>query len=192
MNKLFFDTYRLGEVRSDISEMEPVIRTADMVTFDLSSVKQSDAPGNTNPSPNGFTGEEACQSMYYAGLNDQLTSLGIYEYFPATDVNDQTAHLIAQMVWYFIEGVNNRKNDFPEPNRQGYTTYRVSVDKSGDEIVFLKHQTSGRWWIEIPEIITMNKKHLARYQFMPCSYRDYQQACNNEMPDRYWQALQKL
>ncbi|MBC7864492.1 MAG: formimidoylglutamase, partial [Bacteroidia bacterium] len=104
MNKLYFDAYRVGQVRTDITEMEPVIRSADMMTCDISAIKQSDAPGSVNPSPNGFTGEETCQAMMYAGLNDRLTSLGIYEYDHESDNNDQTAHLIAQMIWYFIEG----------------------------------------------------------------------------------------
>jgi formiminoglutamase len=192
MNKLFFDAYRVGEVRSDFAEIEPVIRTADMITFDLSAIRQGDAPGTSNPSPNGITGEEACQAMMYAGLNDQLTSLGIYEYNSLTDRNGQTAHLIAQMIWYFIQGVNNRKNDFPLVGRNGFVTYRVAIDKTGNELVFLKHQSSGRWWIEMPESQVDFKKHFSRYRFLPCSYRDYQQACNNEMPDRYWQVLQKL
>lgn len=190
MNKLYFDAYRVGQVRSDITEMEPVIRAADLVTFDLSAIRQSDAPGTSNPSPNGFTGEEACQAMMYAGLNDRLTSIGIYEFDSKADINDQTAHLVAQMIWYFIEGVNNRKNDFPATNHASYITYRVTSDHLGREIVFLKHKTSGRWWMEMP--VSGKTNRLNRYNFLPCSLRDYQQACNNEMPDRFWQALQKI
>ncbi len=190
MNKLYFDAYRVGQVRSDITEMEPVIRAADILTFDLSAIRQSDAPGNTNPSPNGFTGEEACQAMIYAGLNDRLTSLGIYEYDAAADNNDQTAHLIAQMIWYFIQGVNERKNDFPSVHNASFITYRVTSDLIGKDLVFLKHKTSGRWWMEMP--VAGKSNRLNRYNFLPCSQRDYQQACNNEMPDRFWQALQKL
>ncbi|HMT30508.1 MAG TPA: formimidoylglutamase, partial [Bacteroidia bacterium] len=190
MNKLFFDAYRVGQVRSDITEMEPVIRAADLLTFDLSAIRQSDAPGNSNPSPNGFTGEEACQAMMYAGLNDRLTSLGIYEYDAMADHNDQTAHLVAQMIWYFIQGVSERKNDFPAGNHAAYITYRVASEFFGEELVFLKHKTSGRWWMEMPVVGKTNR--LNRYNFLPCSHRDYQQACNNEMPDRFWQALQKL
>jgi arginase family enzyme len=190
MNKLYFDAYRVGQVRSDITEIEPVIRTADLLTIDLSAVRQSDAPGNSNPSPNGFTGEEICQAMMYAGLNDLLTGVGIFEYDAASDRQDQTAHLVAQMIWYFIEGVNNRKNDFPTANHSGFITYRVAIEGMDKELVFLKHKTSGRWWMEMPE--NSPKNRLNRYNFLPCSNKDYQQACANEMPDRYWQALQKL
>ncbi|MBL0343406.1 MAG: arginase family protein [Bacteroidetes bacterium] len=170
--------------------MEPVIRAADMLSFDLSAIRQSDAPGATNPSPNGFNGEEACQAMMYAGLNDRLSSVGIYEFDAAADRNDQTAHLVAQMIWYFIEGVNNRKNDFPSANHAAYITYRVASDHLGKEIVFLKHKTSGRWWMEMP--VSTKSNRMSHYNFLPCSLHDYQQACNNEMPDRFWQALQKL
>jgi len=190
MNKLYFDAYRLGQVRSDITEMEPVIRTSDLLTVDLSAVRQSDAPGNANPSPNGFTGEEICQAMMYAGLNDHLTGLGIFEFDAAADREGQTAHLVAQMIWYFIEGVSNRKNDFPATNHSGFITYRVTLASMEKDLVFLKHASSGRWWMEMPESTPRNR--LNRYNFLPCSNKDYIQACNNEMPDRYWQALQKL
>ena len=59
MKNLFFDTYRLGIVRADLEEVEPIVRNADMVSVDISAVRQSDAPGNGNSTPNGFYGEEA-------------------------------------------------------------------------------------------------------------------------------------
>ena len=190
MQRLYFDAYRLGQVRSDITEMEPVIRTADLLTVDLSAVKQADAPGNSNPSPNGFTGDEICQAMYYGGLNDRLTGLGIFEFDANTDRQNQTAHLVAQMIWYFIEGVNNRKHDFPSTGNNSFITYRVTVDGIDKELVFLRHKTSGKWWMEMPETATKNRMN--RYNFLPCAASDYQQACSNEMPERFWQALQKL
>nr|MBA3665166.1 formimidoylglutamase [Bacteroidota bacterium] len=69
MNKLYFDVYRLGQVRDKIEEAEPIIRQADMLTFDITAIKHSDAPANPNASPNGFYAEEACQIMRYAGMN---------------------------------------------------------------------------------------------------------------------------
>jgi arginase family enzyme len=188
MERLFFDAYRVGQVRVDITEMEPVIRAADMVTFDLSAIRQGDAPGNSQPSPNGFSGEEACQAMFYAGMNDRLTGLGIYEIDAASDRNEQTAHLTAQMIWYFLEGVANRKNDIPHPGHEGFITYRVTLDNT--EILFLKSQHTGRWWMEVP--LAGKSNRYRRHNFLPCSLKDYQQACSSEMPDRFWQALQKM
>ena len=101
-----------------MEEVEPVIRDADMVSFDVSAIRQSEAPGNNNASPNGFYGEEACQIARYAGISDKLTSIGFYEFNPSFDNNHQTAHAVAQMIWYFIDGVVNRKNDFPIGSRK--------------------------------------------------------------------------
>ena len=47
--------------------------------------------------------------MRYAGLSDKITSVGIFEYNQNLDVNGQTAFLLAQMIWYFIEGFIFRK-----------------------------------------------------------------------------------
>ena len=190
MRKLYFDTYRLGQIRSDLTETEPVIRAADLVTLDISSIRQSEAPGNGNASPNGFNGEEACQIMFYAGASDKLSGLGIYEYNPKLDRNFQTAHLAAQMIWYFVEGVAQRKMDLPSANPKNYITYRVAVKNLESEIVFLKSVKSDRWWMKLPFDTSRNR--YSHQHLTPCSYKDYQQACNNEVPDRWWNSLQKL
>jgi formiminoglutamase len=190
MKKLYFDACRLGQIRTDITEGEPVLRNADLVTVDMSAIRQSDAPGNAMASPNGFYGEEICQLMLYAGVSDKLSALGIYEYNPMYDRDHQTAHLMAQMIWYFIEGVGNRKADLPSPNASHFITYRVAVENLSDEITFLKSKKSDRWWMRLP--LDQRRSRYQRHHMLPCSYKDYQQACNNEVPDRWWNALQKL
>lgn len=191
MNKLFFDVYRVGQVRESIDEVEPVVRNADMVSFDISAIKKSDAPGNNNASPNGFYGEEACQIARYAGLSDKLSSIGFYEINPKTDRDGQTSHLTAQMVWYFMDGVANRKKDNPVGNKTDFTKFRVALKDNRHEIVFHKSNKSGRWWMEVPYVSGKGSQY-ERHHLVPCSYRDYQTACNIEMPDRWWQAYQKL
>ncbi|MEO8148969.1 MAG: formimidoylglutamase [Bacteroidia bacterium] len=190
MSKLFFDTYRLGHVRTDMLDIEPVLRNSDLLTFDMSSIKQSDAAATAKPSPNGLYGEEACQLMFYAGMSEKLTSVGIYEYDASKDKDNQTAQLIAQMIWYFMEGFYKRKNEMPQYNRNGYMKYMVTLSNTEHEVIFLKSIKSDRWWMEIP--ITDNYTKFQRHHIVPCSYKDYQQACTNEMPDRWWQTYQKL
>ncbi|HNH66631.1 MAG TPA: formimidoylglutamase [Bacteroidia bacterium] len=190
MDNLYFDTCRLGEVNQDATEMEPIIRNADVMTFDLSSIRYSDASATSTPSPNGLTGDMACQIMYYAGMSDKLEGIGIYEYAPSADTNQMTAALIAQMVWYFMEGVSNRKNDFPDSTSSQFTVYNLTLRENNEEMHFLKSNVTGRWWMEIP--LSKIKKKLDRHQLVPCSYEDYQKACNNEIPERWWQALKKL
>lgn len=190
MKKLYFDACRLGQIRTDITEGEPVLRNADLVTVDIGAVRQSDAPGNAQASPNGFYGEEICQLMLYAGVSDKLSALGLYEYNPVHDRDYQTAHLMAQMIWYFVEGVGNRKSDAPGPNATHFITYRVAVENLNNEITFLKSRKSDRWWMRLP--LDERRSRYQRHHLLPCSYKDYQQACNNEVPDRWWNALQKL
>lgn len=191
MDKLFFDTYRLGYIRSNMEEVEPIVRNADLVSFDISSVRQSDAPGNGNASPNGFYGEEACQIARYAGLSDKLTSIGFYEANPVFDTNKQTAHLIAQMIWYFVDGYYNRKNDNPLGSKSDYTKYRVSIKNHDHEIVFYKSNKSDRWWMDVPYPPNHHTKY-ERHHIVPCSYKDYETACQDELPDKWWQTYQKL
>ena len=112
LDNLFFDAYRLGNSK-DLENIEPAFRNADIVSIDIGSIRQSEAPANNNASPNGFYGEDICAISRYAGLSDKVSSFGIYEYNSKHDNNHQTAHLVAQMIWYFIEGVNFRVKDYP-------------------------------------------------------------------------------
>ena len=191
MKNLFFDAYRLGTVRADLEEVEPIVRNADILSFDISSVRRSDAPGNNNSTPNGFYGEEACQIIRYAGLSDKLTSIGFYEYNPRLDPAGQTAHLIAQMIWCFMEGFYNRPHDFPFRNTDDYIRYHVKIRDHKDEITFYKSKKTDRWWIEIP-LSSDQRIRYERHYMVPCSYKDYQQAGQDEIPDRWWMVYQKL
>jgi arginase family enzyme len=191
MTRLFFDVYRLGQIRDKIEEAEPIIRQADMVTFDITSIKHSDAPANPNASPNGFYAEEACQMMRYAGMNDRLSSLGIYEINPAFDISGKTAHLAAQMIWCFMDGFYNRKNDYPSRTNPDYMRFHVVMEDEKHEINFYKSKKSDRWWMEIPYPPHKNLK-FERHTLIPCNYKDYDMATKNEIPDRWWQTYQKL
>lgn len=77
LDKLRFDCYRVGKVRENMEEMEPVIRNAEIFSFDISAIAYSFAPSDTI-SPNGFSGDEACALMRYAGLAPAISSIGIY------------------------------------------------------------------------------------------------------------------
>jgi formiminoglutamase len=191
MDKLYFDAHRLGKLRKNIENVEPIVRNADILSFDISAIRQSDAPANGNASPNGFYGEEACQIARYAGLSDKLSSVGFYEINPAFDNNQQTAHLAAQMIWYFIDGYYNRKNDDPLGNKTDYTKYRVHITNHEHEIVFYKSNKSDRWWMDVP-YPPNHKINYERHHMVPCSYSDYETACKDELPDRWWQTYQKL
>jgi len=187
LNSLFFDAFRLGEVK-DLTKVEPIMRDADVVSIDIGAIRQSEAPANNNCSPNGFYGEEICAISRYAGISDKVTSFGIYEYNPRYDINNQTAHLIAQVIWYFIEGVNFRAKDYPFSTKESYQKFIVLIDND-DPINFYKSDKSGRWWMEI-NILTNNK--YKRHALIPCTYQDYLEATEQKIPERWYKALRKL
>ena len=194
MDKLYFDVYRLGQVRKNMEEVEPIVRNADMMSFDISSIRQSDAPANAQPSPMGLHGEEACQIVRYAGLSDKLSSIGFYELNPAFDNAEQTAHLLAQMIWYFIDGYYHRKNDFPDKHlkdSEAFIKYVVSIREFQNRISFYKSKKSDRWWMEVPCPPGLQQKYDRQF-LVPCSYKDYQEACQNEIPEKWWQVYQKF
>ena len=190
MDKLYFDAHRLGELTGQIQVAEPIIRNANMVSFDIGAVRSSDAGGNANATPNGFYGEEACQICRYAGFNDKLTSIGFYEFNPAYDNNGQTAMLSAQMIWYFMDGFYNRKKDFPLQPRSQYLIYKTSLKHDEHELVFVKSKKSDRWWMQVPYPTAGSKNE--RSHLVPCRYEDYNIAVSGEMPDLWWRTYQKL
>lgn len=190
MDKLYFDVHRLGEFAQDITLTEPIIRNANMISFDMGAIRSADAAANSNTTPNGFDGEEACRISRYAGMNDKLTSIGFYEFNPAYDNNGQTAFLLAQMVWYFVDGFYARKKDFPLTPKSQFMIYRTSLKDGSGEMVFVKSKKSDRWWMQVP--YPSGQSQNERYHLVPCRYDDYQTAVNGEMPDLWWRTYQKL
>lgn len=189
MKKMYFDVYRLGEVQANLEQVEPVVRNADMLSFDLNTVRSSDLPSNLAQEPNGLYGEEACAVSRYAGLSDKLTSFGLYNY--PSDPDKRTEKLSAQILWYFLLGVENRKGDYPFADKESYLKYTVAIQDGTYDIVFYKSNLSDRWWMEVPYPSKRGAKY-QRHFMVPCHYEDYQVACNDEIPDRWWQTFQKL
>ena len=188
MKKMYFDVYRLGEVQSNLEQAEPVVRNADIVSLDLSSIRSSDLPRNISQEPNGFYGEQTCAIARYAGLSDKLTSFGLYSY---ADGDMRSDKLCAQILWYFLLGVDNRKGDYPFADKESYLKYTVSIQDGTYEVIFYKSHLSDRWWMEVPYPSKKGAKY-QRHFMVPCHYEDYQIACGDEIPDRWWQTFQKL
>jgi formiminoglutamase len=191
IEKLNYDSVRLGKARSDLTHAEPILRNADVVAFDISAVRRPDAPGNIYASPNGFYGEEMCQLARYAGMSDKVSSAGFYECNTTIDDSGQTADLTAQMIWYFIDGYYNRKGDFPKCNKDEYFKYNINIGHPEHNMVFYKSPKSGRWWMEIPYPSDERLKY-DRHLLAPCTYDDYKSAMENELPDRWIHMYKKL
>lgn len=184
VEKLYFDAYRLGDVSASPAIAEPIFRDADVVSLDMGSVKSADSGNTVNFLPNGFNGKEICTLARYAGISDKVTSFGVFNHYDS----ESEAVLIAQILWYFIEGVNYRSNEYPFNTKEDYLKYIVAAEE--EEVVFYKSDKTDRWWIEVPFISGGNNK-LKRNTLLPCTYDDYLSACNNNFPERLWKAQRK-
>ncbi|WP_147678648.1 formimidoylglutamase [Algibacter pacificus] len=187
MDSLYFESYRLGQVSHDITIVEPVLRDANIVSIDLGAVKASEVSANQKMSPNGLDGKEICAIARYAGISNKVSSFGIYEYKQSSD-DDMTAMLVAQVLWYFIEGVNYRIKDDDFSDENTYQKFITLIDS--EELIFYKSIKTGRWWIEIPFLSNVNNK-LKRHTLLPCMHQDYKDACNNIVPERWYKAIRK-
>jgi len=186
LHSLSFDAYRLGEAK-DLKIVEPIMRDADIVSIDIGSVRMSEAPANGNATPNGFYGDEICAISRYAGISDKVTSFGIYEFNSRLDKNGQTAHLIAQMIWYFIEGYSFRSKDYPYCTKENYIKF--IVPHKDEDLVFYKSNKSGRWWLEIH---SSGDNKYKRHALIPCTHNDYLDATSQKVPERWYKALKKI
>ncbi|WP_291962185.1 formimidoylglutamase [Maribacter sp.] len=184
MERLFFDAYRLGEVSNDISLAEPVLRNAHMVSLDMRSVKASEISLSANFSPNGFNGREICAISRYAGISDKVSVFGLYE----MENTVQSQQLIAQIIWYFIEGINFRIKESPYTKTDDFVKYNVPSED--EELVFYKSLLTERWWTEVPSIFSSHTKgHTPA--LLPCTEKDYLDACNQQIPERWFKAYKK-
>ena len=189
LEKLYFEAFRIGQMRTNLAEMEPAIRQADLLSFDVAAIRSADAPGSDHAQPFGLSGEDACQICWYAGLNEKLSSIGFYGYSPdLDDAHKKTASVMATMIWYFLEGYYHRKNE-QDFRSNDFTKFTVSMPVEPETLTFYKSKFTERWWMEVP---MPTKSAYSRNSIVPCSYNDYQTATKGDVPDRYITALSKL
>ncbi len=85
MDKLRFDCFRVGHVKENIEEMEPVLRNSSFLSFDISAHCAFVCACQINYHQMDLTGEEACSLVRFAGMSPNVSSIGIYGYNPAQD-----------------------------------------------------------------------------------------------------------
>jgi formiminoglutamase len=179
---------RIGDVRQAIYLTEPLFRDSDVAIFDISAVRQSDAPGTISPSPNGFYGEEICLLSRYAGISDKLKIFGLFDVNPEFDIRFQTAGIAAQIIWFFLEGFSQKQYETPVlsiSNSGRFIKYHVRVTDLDDDLIFVKSNLTDRWWMELPAENDQNN-------YVACSHEDYLKANRNEVPDRWVKAVERL
>jgi hypothetical protein len=150
MDAMLFDVCRLGIIRKNMTDTEPIFRNADLVCVNASSIKQSDFPAQLTGSANGLLSEEICALMRFAGLGNTVRSVGFYDYISDLDTGEQSSKLAAQMIWHFIDGFYNRVEESPLQNENDFVRYRVAMhSNTSNEMVFYKSATTERWFMEV-------------------------------------------
>jgi len=187
-NNYHWDVKRLGQVRYDLTSVEPILRDANIFSFDMNAVRFIDAPGQSMASPNGLYSEEACQIARYAGTSDHLNIAGFFNLIPDKDKTSNSTNLMAQIVWHFMEGHFYRKPEDPTDDSEDYNQYMVDMSNISMTLVFFQSRTSGRWWMEISDF--ENRK--GGIYIVPCDEEDYKKASNGDIPDRWWKNIRKM
>lgn len=176
IDKLRFDCFRVGRVQEKMEDVEPAIRSSHLLSVDMNAVAHAFAPARAI-SPNGFTGQEMCKLMQYAGMSDVTRVTGIFNY--GQDTQNLTPLQVAQMIWYFIDGVQKQKHEVNLNDRSGFNEYHTlcaSVDT-----LFLQSKNTNRWWMQMPD-----------NQFIACSFSDYIAASQNDLPERWLRAQERM
>ena len=185
MDKLYFDGIRLGQLLDNIKISEPVFRDADIVGFDMKCLSWNALADPLKGQPNGIDSRSICALSRYAGISDRVSFFGIYE-ISSTPMMDQ---LLAQIVWYFIEGVYYRFNEYPVNVDNGFLKYSVTL--SNQTIIFYKSKKSNRWWMELTNDSYLDNKTKTT-TLLACTKEDYDSAILDIIPQRWYNAIKRL
>ncbi|HSC53952.1 MAG TPA: arginase family protein [Phnomibacter sp.] len=177
IDKLHFDCFRVGRVQERMDDVEPIVRSSQLFSFDISAIAHAYAPATTL-SPNGFTGQEACKLMQYAGMAGINRVSGIFG-FMGKDAMGLTAMQVAHMIWYFLDGMQKQQHETPIEDRSGYNEYNLLCAEI--ETLFLQSRNTGRWWMQMPD-----------KSFIACTYADYVTASHNDLPERWLRTQERM
>jgi len=82
-----------------------------LLTLDMDSVDQSQAPGVSAPCASGLSKSVLLEAARAAGENGSVLSLDVVEVNPFFDRDDQTSRLAALVVWYYLVGLCLRMDE---------------------------------------------------------------------------------
>lgn len=163
-----------------------MLRDANVINLNINAVKFSDAPGSKIPSPNGLTGDEFCQLAFYAGFSTHLKFFTIYDIVILNDILGVTSSLAGQSLWYLFEGMANQVYEDPELTPDHFTKYHIHLDTANQNISFYQSALTKRWWMEI-DLTQSNRKII-----LSSSENDYEMACKQDIPDRWWRLFNRI
>ena len=170
MKDVEFEIIRLAEMMNSTEKTEPFFRRADLVTVNCDAVESLGDGFSVNPQVNGLNRREICAYMKEIGLSENLKSVGIFNFNGNSDhfLNHQ---LLAQMIWYLIEGINIQKS---HPKERHFETFWVLIDD--EQYAFKRDNFSGLFYFGDDEIVE---------NLIPCSRMEYDEAKKGNLDRRF-------
>ena len=170
MKEVDFDVLRLADMMNTTEKAEPFFRRADMVTLNCDAVESFSEAFSINPQVNGLNRREICAYMKEIGLSENLKTFGVFNF----NIHSESAlnhQLMAQMLWYLIEGINIQRT---HPKERSYDTFVVLIDNR--EFSFKRDTFSGLWYFAKGNEVK---------KWIPCSCEDYENAKRGELNKRF-------
>ncbi len=177
--------YRLGLLRHNIFDTEPLFRDSTFTTIDMDAVRTSDYPANNLSMPNGFYAEEICQLAWFAGQSNTSRLFGVFNYSSKNDPTARSSTLIAQILWHFFDGYYSRIND-PIPTDKNENLFKLSYVNSNylqKTFVIYKSMRTGRLWLKIENTVKKANK------FLPISKTEYEDLTHDQISDKIFNYL---
>ena len=86
--------------------------------------------------------------------------------------------LLAEALWYVIDGFNSRFDENPEEDSDDFVYYHIELDNY--KFKFYKSLITDRWWVEFinDELISVEKNIIS------CTANDYYQSKNSIISKR--------
>ncbi|MBW7676992.1 formimidoylglutamase [Chryseobacterium chendengshani] len=165
-----FDIVRLAEMMNSTEKTEPFFRKADLVTVNCDAVESFNDAFSINPQVNGLNRREICAYMKEIGLSENLKSVGIFNYNIYTE-NQLNHQLLAQMIWYLIEGINIQHS---HPRERHYEMFYVLIEDR--QYAFKRDTFSNLWYFGDDENIE---------NCIPCSRSDFDEAKKGWLSARF-------
>ncbi|MCL2327511.1 MAG: arginase family protein [Bacteroidetes bacterium] len=180
-----FPHIRLGNVFHNAKHTEPMLREAQLISFDTTALRYSEFDANRDQLPAGLYVEDACQMAWYAGFSYEMNTFLLSEFNPV-HINSvkPSATVCALLLWYVLDGISQR-NTIQYDNEEFYTIYYVKNDLFEHDVRFFEHTITKQMWVEL-FLPLYNEKRM-----VPCNYSDYQSFSNENIPDSWLMELQR-
>jgi hypothetical protein len=173
IKKMKFEALSLGKIKSNIKEAEPILRDSNFISFDIKSIKSGDI-NNAHQYPNGLTSHEFCTLSRYSGLSSKSKVISFFENWDFLILNS----LLAESIWYTIDGFSSRFEENPLEINDDFMTYHIEVDNY--KFKFYNSIITDRWWVEFinEELISIENNIIS------CSASDYNNCKNSIISER--------